>query len=206
MGYYADPACNQVIEEFGVQGNTCLKLFDGSQYLMFTSSVKDGIVSWGVTAYLDPTCSNQIGDTEPDINPAFESCTQIDESRYLKGSTRSTLANPEKRYVAGVKAFTSSTSDCRDSNNVAEYIYLPIHGCASLRMADGQDVSPIYCNGNQMTVHVFSSRDGSCGGAIVATQTIFANSNCNGEGTDTVIGFGYGYSNFVCQSATQMLN
>jgi hypothetical protein len=107
-------------------------------------------------------------------------------------------------YVDGVLMATFQNQNCELTKTnwptIAEFVYLNIDNCASLSVADGFDISPTYCQGNQLSIDIFATSNGSCEGPSVFSDFTFAYDNCDGEtgGYDTVMGVAFGYTAFTC--------
>jgi hypothetical protein len=128
-------------------------------------------------------------------------CTDIGGNEWVKSGLVDSILDQE-RYIDGVFMTTSSTTACTltendDDNeaNIDEYLFGGINHCLGF-VYGGADYAPSYCEGNQVTF------TGGCGGTPVGFQNVLANANCQGDGTDTVVGAAFGYSGFTCASST----
>jgi hypothetical protein len=132
-------------------------------------------------------------------------CTDIGGNEWVKSGLVDSILDQE-RYIDGVFMTTSSTTACTltesdDDNeaNIDEYLFGGINHCLGF-VFGGADVAPTYCEGNQLTFTTYSS--GTCGGTPVGIENALANTNCQGDGTDSVVGAAFGYSGFTCASST----
>lgn len=205
FGYYGDAECKSALLRFSVIANTCVKIENQVEYVKWKYVRSSLTNSWEASVYSDKDCSNLAG-VYPGLNTFPSTCTEVDGGIYVV--SKATTFAREEYYVAGVLSNTyvnaatcAEAAQSLDDVKLLESVFLGINLCANLAATGGYDARVVYCSGNQMTVNVYSSTDGSCDGSLVGITNLFANQNCANAGT-TAVGYAYGGNSFSCVAAS----